>query len=458
MTDRTLDPFPTDFLWGAASAAYQIEGAYQEDGKGLSIWDIYTKLDGTTYKGTNGDIAVDHYHRYEEDIALMAEMGLKAYRFSVSWSRIYPKGKGEVNEQGLLFYDRLIDALIHHQIEPILTIYHWDLPQALQDEYGGFASRKIIDDMNKYAVTLFKRYGNRVKYWITINEQNVFTSLGYLHAAHPPGLKDESLFYQVNHHVNVANAKIIAAFREHVPDGKIGPSFGYGPVYPFNCDPKNILAHENALEFFNHYWLDVYIRGEYPIMLLKELNRRGIAPEMLEGDHKLLTSATPDFLGVNYYHAETVKASNQKKHPLFESVTNPFVEQTKWGWEIDPIGLTVALRRITSRYQLPILITENGLGDQDVLSGHSIKDDARIQFLKAHIKACQEAITDGTELIGYCTWSFTDLLSWLNGYQKRYGLVYIDRDEDSPKELKRFKKDSFYWYQKVIASNGTALD
>src|SRR5690625_34066 len=224
MLHENLKSFPKDFLWGAASAAYQVEGAWNIDGKGMSNWDKYVRIPGKTFKGTNGDVAVDHYHRYKEDIALMAEMGMKTYRFSVAWARIFPKGKDEVNQKGLDFYNRLIDELIKYNIEPILTLYHWDLPQALQDEYGGWESRQIVEDFKNYSITLFKAFGDRVKYWVSLNEQNIFTRLGYQTALHPPGLKDDKLYYQVNHHANLANAIAIKEFRKYVPDGKIGPS------------------------------------------------------------------------------------------------------------------------------------------------------------------------------------------------------------------------------------------
>ncbi|HZG17560.1 MAG TPA: glycoside hydrolase family 1 protein [Candidatus Bathyarchaeia archaeon] len=475
MEHRQLRPFPHTFLWGSASAAYQVEGAWNEDGKGPSVWDRYTKLEGTTYKGTNGDVAVDHYHRYREDVQLMAEMGLKAYRFSIAWSRIYPQGRGEVNEQGLQFYDNLINELLKHGIEPIVTIYHWDVPQALMDAYGAWESREIINDFDTYCVTLFKRYGDRVKYWVTLNEQNVFIGLGYRLGIHPPGVKDLKRMYQANHIANLANARAIQSFRHYVPDGKIGPSFAYGPVYPFDCQPQHILAFENAEELSNHWWMDVYAWGKYPSLMWNYLEREGLAPELADGDSELLQAGKPDFMGVNYYRTTTVahnpldgigegtmnttgkKGTSQDSGVpgLFRTIRNPHLDATNWDWEIDPIGLRIGLRRIANRYGLPVLITENGLGEFDHLEdGDVIHDDYRIAYLRSHIEQIQGAISDGVNVIGYCTWSFTDLLSWLNGYQKRYGFVYVNRDEESEKDLRRIKKKSFYWYQEVIKANG----
>lgn len=235
--------FSENFLWGSASAAYQIEGAYNIDGKGISNWDKFVRIPGKTFKGTTGDIAVDHYHRYKEDIALMAEMGLKTYRFSIAWTRIYPQGRGEVNQKGLEFYGNIIDECLKYGIEPMVTIYHWDLPQALVDEYNGFESRKIIEDFLNYAETLFRAFGNKVKYWITLNEQNIFTSLGWLTAQHPPGkFDDEKMFYQVNHNAFLAHAKTVLAYYEMGFTGKIGASFAYTPSYPLDCNPVNIMS------------------------------------------------------------------------------------------------------------------------------------------------------------------------------------------------------------------------
>ena len=476
MLHKKLKPFPTDFLWGAASAAYQVEGAWDTDGKGKSNWDEFVRIPGKTFKDTNGDVAVDHYHRYKEDIALMAEMGLKTYRFSVAWTRIFPNGKGEVNQKGIDFYNRLIDELVKHGIEPILTIYHWDLPQALQDEYGGWESRQIVEDFRNYSITLFKEFGDRVKYWVSLNEQNIFTRLGYQTGMHPPGVKDDKQFYQVNHHANLANAIAIKEFRNYVPDGKIGPSFAYSPAYAATSKPADILAAENAEELTNHWWMDVYTWGEYPKTTWNYLKRRGIAPQVKESDFTLLKEGKPDFMGVNYYQTTTYEKNpldgatldghfntTGKKgtmestgiQGLFKTVANKNLETTNWDWNIDPQGLRIGLRRITNRYGLPILISENGLGEYDTVEADgTINDDYRIEYIHTHLKAIQEAITDGVDMIGYCVWSFTDLLSWLNGFQKRYGFVYVNQHEDGKHDLRRIKKKSFYWYKEVIDNNG----
>ncbi|WP_206912436.1 beta-glucosidase [Enterococcus sp. DIV0840] len=478
MEHKQLDQFPKDFLWGSASAAYQVEGAWKEDGKGISVWDEFVRIPGKTFKGTNGDVAVDHYHRYKEDVALMKEQGLKAYRFSVAWTRIFPNGRGQINQAGLQFYIDLVDKLIKNQIEPVLTLYHWDLPQALQDEYQGWESRKIIEDFTNYAQALFEAFRGKVKYWVSLNEQNVFISHGYLMASHPPAVSDPKRMYQANHYANLANASVIKKFHELDMPGAIGPSFAYSPNYSLNSDPKNILAAEDSEDLNAHFWMDVYLFGKYPIAAFKMLKEQGLAPIIEAGDEELLAAGKPDFLGINYYQTNTVvfnpldgvglgkmnttgeKGSSEESGlpGVFKRVENPFVERTNWDWEIDPEGLRIGLRRIASRYRIPVLITENGLGEYDKLTEEKeIHDDYRINYLKGHVHAIREAITDGVEVLGYCTWSYTDLLSWLNGYQKRYGFVYVEQDENQDGSLNRYKKDSFYWYQKVIQENGRTI-
>ena len=478
MEHRKLDEFPKDFLWGSASAAYQVEGAWDAEGKGVSVWDEFVRIPGKTFKGTNGDVAVDHYHRFKEDVALMKEQGLKAYRFSVAWTRIFPNGRGEVNQAGLQFYIDLVDELLGNGIEPVLTLYHWDLPQALQDEYKGWESRKIVEDFTNYAAALFEAFRGKVKYWVSLNEQNVFIAHGYLMASHPPAVSDPKRMFQANHYANLANAAVIQKFHEMKMPGQIGPSFAYSPNYSFDSDPKNVLAAEDAEDLNAHLWLDVYVFGEYPIATLKHLKEQGLAPDMEEGDVALLKAGKPDFIGINYYQTNTVvfnpldgvglgkanttgeKGSSEESGTpgVFKRVENPFVERTNWDWEIDPQGLRIGLRRLTSRYRMPILITENGLGEYDKLTeDKEIHDDYRIDYLSQHVQAIREAITDGVTVMGYCTWSYTDLLSWLNGYQKRYGFVYVDQDENQNGTLQRYKKDSYYWYQQVIETNGQKL-
>lgn len=468
--------FNKDFLWGSASAAYQIEGAARIDGKGDSIWDTYAHIPGNTFKDTNGDVAIDFYHKYKEDIALMKEQGLEAYRFSVSWPRILPNGSGEVNQQGVDFYHNVIDELIASGVEPVLTVYHWDLPQALQDKYLGWESKEIIADFTNYCRVLFEEYGDKVKYWVTLNEQNVYTSLGYLYNLHPPKKPSMESYFKANHNAFLANASAIKLFKEMGCKGQIGPSIGLGPIYSATSNPTDILAMEDAQELQNFLWTDVYCKGEYSPVCLRLIEKIGVDLEITDEEKQLLLAGKADFLGVNYYSTTTVAKHKEEKdreqggntvqstgdvlnfNDYFNVADNPNLGTTEWGWTIDPAGLRVALRRMSSRYNLPLLITENGLGAYDTLTEDGrVHDDYRIEFLKDHFLEVEKAIDDGCEVLGFCTWSFQDLFSWLNGYAKRYGFVYVDRDEESEKELKRYKKDSFYWYQKVIETNGESL-
>lgn len=475
--------FPEDFLWGSASAAYQIEGGWQEGGKGVSNWDTFVRIPGKTFQATTGDHAVDFYHRYQEDIALMAEMGLKTYRFSIAWSRIYPSGNKEVNQEGIDFYNRVIDECIKYHIEPMVTIYHWDMPQALQDEYQGWESRQAIHDYVNYAKTLFEAYGDRVNYWITMNEQNVFTTFGWLQGMHPPGKKgEEQMFYQVNHHAFLAHAQTVLALKEMYPDAKVGASFAFTPSYAYDCKPINAMAKADYDDLMSFWWMDVYGYGHYPRAAFTYLKQRGVAPVFEDGDEEVLKKAAShiDFMGVNYYQTAVVEyndingvggqasinttgkkgeSSIQGVPGLYKNPKNEYLETTDWDWTIDPMGIRMACRTITSRYNLPIVISENGLGAFDKLEeDHTIHDPYRIAYLKAHLEELRMAIAEGCQVWAYCSWSCTDLLSWLNGYQKRYGFIYVDREETEGKgTLNRYKKDSYHWYKQVIASNGEDL-
>jgi 6-phospho-beta-glucosidase len=471
--------FPADFLWGAATASYQVEGAYQQDGKGLSIWDVYSHLPGTTYQGTNGDIAADHYNRYQEDVRLMAELGLRSYRFSIAWARIFPNGTGEMNPEGIAFYDRLIDELLKYGIIPFATLYHWDLPQALQ-EMGGWECRDVADAFATYARTCFEQFGDRVTFWITFNEVINFIMLGYRDGIHPPGVRDQRRAVEVTHIVNVAHAKAIAEYRQLVEQkkilaGKIGMAHVLLPGFPISDRSEDIRACE-AYEAMDHHWFyDPVLRGEYPQLMWEYYQKKWGAPTVLEADWSLLKEAKSDFIGVNYYQstflaqnpmdgvgAATVNTTGEKGSQkesgvpgLFKRVMNSNIEYTDWDWAIYPEGLYQGMKRIQERYgNIPIVVTENGLGAKDPIADTGeILDYPRIEYLKQHILACKQAIEEGVPLFGYFAWSYIDLLSWLNGYQKQYGFVYVDREQG----LERRKKQSYFWYKRVIQTSGEAL-
>lgn len=457
-----LKQFPKDFLWGASTSSYQVEGAFDEDGKGMSIQDLHAPEHIADFK-----VASDHYHHWKEDVALMAEMGLKAYRFSISWARILPKGAGEVNEAGVRFYNQLIDELIKNNIEPVATMYHFDLPLELYNN-GGWNNRATIDAFEQYAKILFENYGDRVKYWLTINEQNCM--INHPNAMNPGKVPSKKELYQQCHNMFVAGAKATLLCHEMCKDAKIGPAPNITAIYPETCAPSDVIAADNWETIRCWMYLDMAVYGKYNALAWAYMEEKDCLPQIEEGDMELLASAKADFIGVNYYATATVSASKNDgtdcqprngdqqvmlgEEGVYRAATNPNLEETEFGWIIDSVGLRVTLRRIYSRYNLPLLITENGLGAKDVISEDGkVHDEYRIDYLKRHFKQAQLAITDGVDLIGYCPWSFIDLVSTHQGYEKRYGFVYVNREEKDLKDMARIKKDSFYWYQDVIKSN-----
>ncbi|WP_290138057.1 glycoside hydrolase family 1 protein [uncultured Dubosiella sp.] len=466
MFHTTPKPFPNDFLWGASTSAYQVEGASASHGKGPSIQDLHHPANLSDFS-----IASDHYHHVEEDVALMKELGLKAYRFSISWSRIFPKGKGEINPEGVAFYHTLIDRLVASGIEPVVTLYHFDLPLALY-ENGGWTNRETIDAFAQYAKTLFQEYGDKVKYWLTINEQNVM--INHPAAMNPGKTPTNKELYQQNHHMLLAGAIATSLCHELVPEGKIGPAPNIIAVYPKTCKPEDVVAADNWEAIRNWLYLDVAVKGVYNPIAWAYMEEKGLVPYMEAGDMDLLASAKPDFLGVNYYATATVSAAKNDGHDraprngdqqtmvgeegVYRAETNDLLETTEFGWQIDSVGLRTTLRRVYDRYHLPILITENGIGARDALEDDGTVHDAyRVDYLRRHFEQARLAFSDGVDLIGYCPWAFMDLVSTHQGYQKRYGFVYIDREEKDLKTLRRVKKDSFAWYQNVIATNGSHM-
>ena len=468
-----MNNFPNDFLWGAATAAYQVEGGYRQDGKGLSNWDIFSHKEGTTFEGTNGDVAADHYNRYKEDVALMAELGMTSYRFSISWARIYPRGLGKPNEKGIKFYSDLIDELLANGIEPLVTLYHWDTPQALED-IGGWESREVMDAFVKYATTCFHAYGDRVTKWATFNEAIVFISSGYLTGCFPPEVKDPARAIQVCHNVNVCHAKAVLALKSLYPSHEVGFVNVLQPHYPASNKQEDITARNFAESVWMNWFYDPILLGEYPQDLIDLARGHFNAPQFDEGDAEVLKLAAPlnDFIGVNFYRRELCahnpnKTQTSRNHSgvkgsqgefgfkdLFKFVRNPEGKYTDWDWEIYPDALTKSLCDVKERYgDIDIYITENGIGGVDTVTPTAIDDDYRIEYLQDHLIATKKAIDLGVKVRGYYPWSFIDLLSWLNGYKKQYGFVYIDHNND----LERRKKKSFYWYQDVILSNGKSL-
>lgn len=474
--------FPKGFLWGAATSAYQVEGAAYEDGKKASQQDVINKESYETKGFATAEIASDHYHHYKEDVALMKEMGFTTYRFSIAWSRVFPDGVGEVNEQGIQFYRDLIDELLVHDIEPIITLYHYDLPWALVEKYNGWLDRQVVADFAYYARYVINEFKDKVKYWTTINEQSIIVQYWTQKCYIPEEMRDNNqLRYQINHHMNLAHAIVCKLVHELVPNGLVGAAIGYAPIYPLTSKPEDVMAAQNAHDLRNGFYLDIYFKGYYTKSAMIYLEKHGLAPKIETGDMELIKEGYSDFLALNYYASECAKACSEDKeirysgvnlsgkkgeisgfetHPgFYEMCTNPNLDTTDWDWAIDPTGLEFIFRDIYMRYNKPLMVTENGLGAFDTLSEDGkIHDDYRIKYLREHIRAMKKAVEYGVEVLAYCPWSALDLLSTSNGVKKRYGFIYVDRSDDDPKECARLKKDSFYWYQKVIKSNGEELD
>lgn len=473
-----------DFLWGGATAANQYEGGWNEDGRGPSGADMMTNGTASTPRTITktweeglyypNHIASDFYHRHAEDIALMGEMGYKVFRMSISWSRIFPTGiEEEPNEAGLAFYDQVFDELKEQGIEPLVTISHYELPFYLTEHYNGWASRDLVDLYVKYCRTIFTRYKDKVKYWLTFNEINCgtmplgnFMSLGILNEGTKyltEQVDDPALRFQALHHQFVASAKAVKLGHEINPDFEIGCMIAFMPVYPLTCHPKDMLKMQQHWQNLDYYCGDVQVRGEYPYYAKQLWNQAHAEIQMEPGDLETLKQGTVDFYSFSYYMSNCVSHEDNDSKiggNLIAGLKNPYLEASDWGWQIDPDGLRYVLNELYARYQIPLMVVENGLGafDKKEEDG-SIHDNYRIDYLRKHIAAMKEAVEDGVDLIGYTPWGCIDLTSASTGeMKKRYGFVYVDSDDYGNGTFDRFKKDSFYWYKKVIATNGEDLD
>lgn len=465
-----------DFLWGGAVAANQCEGAWQEDGKGISTADCMTAgavdrkreytegiLPGKNYPSHE---AIDFYHRYKEDIALFAEMGFKCFRTSINWTRIFPQGNELVpNEKGLQFYDALFDECKKYGIEPVVTISHYETPYALVEKIGGWRSREMIDCYLHFCQTIFERYKNKVRYWMTFNEINVMI----LNPAMASGIRVEEgesfeqVVYQAAHHMLTASAKAVKLGHEINPDFQVGMMMLYPTFYGETCHPLDQLKCMQAID--DHYlFSDVQVRGAYSQKAKNALKRKGVSLVMEPEDEEILRNGMVDYIGFSYYNSNV--ASHEMREDLtagnmLHTIKNPYLKESDWGWTVDPVGLRLALNYLYDRYQIPLFVVENGLGAVDqVEPDGSIHDDYRIAYLREHIEQMELAVgEDGVDLMGYTPWGCIDLVSAGTGeMKKRYGFIYVDKDNEGNGTLKRSKKDSFAWYQKVIASNGEDLD
>ncbi|GGJ13434.1 6-phospho-beta-glucosidase [Paenibacillus hunanensis] len=472
--------FPENFLWGGAIAANQAEGAYLEGGKGLTLVDLLptgesrrdimkgyipslTPLENEFYPSHE---AIDFYHRYPEDIALFAEMGFKSLRISISWARIYPTGEDvQPNEEGLQFYDNLFDEMIKHGIEPVVTLAHFDVPVALIEKYGSWRSRKLVELFETYSRTVLARYKDKVKYWMTFNEINMLLHLPFLGAGltFKEGDNVKQIQYQAAHHQLVASALAVKACHELIPDAMIGCMLAAGSFYPYTCNPEDVYqGMEKDRE--SYFFIDVQSRGEYPGYAKRFFRDHGLNIEMEPGDDQILKEHTVDYIGFSYYSSRTTSTDpevikNMTSGNVFGSVANPYLDKSEWGWTIDPKGFRITANQLHDRYQKPLFVVENGLGanDEPAADG-TVDDDYRIDYLQRHIAEMGEAIQDGVNIIGYTSWGPIDIVSASSGeMRKRYGYIYVDRDNEGKGTLKREKKKSFDWYKKVIASRGADL-
>ncbi|MGN0600820.1 MAG: 6-phospho-beta-glucosidase [Oscillospiraceae bacterium] len=472
---------PDNFLWGGAVAAHQVEGGWNEDGKGVSVVDVLTAgAHGVDRRITDTVLpdeyypnheAIDFYHHYKEDVKLFAEMGFKCFRTSIAWTRIFPSGDDEKpNEAGLKFYDSLFDELLKYGIEPVITLSHFEMPYNLVKKYGGWKNRRLIDLFVRFAITVMERYKNKVRYWMTFNEINNQKNYNYpLFGYTCSGVifgnekNPEECMYQTVHHQLVASAIVVKRGHEINPHFKIGCMIACVPIYPYSCDPDDMMYSVEAMHD-RFLFGDVHVRGEYPSYIYREWERKGYNIEITDEDKEILRNGTVDFIGFSYYMTNAVKAGVSADGNGVDgfpgSVPNPYVKKSDWGWQIDPVGLRYALNILYERYGKPLFIVENGFGAIDkVEEDGTIIDDYRIEYLRAHIEQMKKAvIDDGVDLMGYTPWGCIDCVSFTTGeMKKRYGFIYVDKDNDGSGTLKRNRKKSFEWYKKVIESNGEIL-
>lgn len=473
--------FPEGFLWGGALAANQCEGGYREGGKGLTTVDLCPAGENrvSVMKGNIPELkvkddeyypsheAIDFYHRYKEDIALFAEMGFKCLRISIAWSRIFPNGDElEPNEEGLKFYDSVFDEMIKNNIEPVVTICHFDTPIGIIEKFGGWKNRKFVDFYLNYCKVIFERYKDKVKYWMTFNEINMILHLPFMGAGVRFNENDNKLqvMYQSAHHELIASALATKLAHEIIPGSMVGCMLAAGDFYPYTCNPKDVMEAKRK-DRENLMFIDVQSRGEYPGYAKRFFRENNIEIAIEEDDERILKENTVDFIGFSYYASRCASVDpevlkGKTAGNAFKSVRNPYVKVSEWGWQIDPDGLRITCNSLHDRYQKPLFIVENGLGANDVIEADgSINDDYRIDYLRQHIAAMKEAILDGVNLIGYTPWGCIDLVSASTGeMRKRYGFIYVDKHNDGSGTLDRSRKGSFYWYKKVIESNGEVLD
>ncbi len=444
--------FQKGFLWGGAVTAHQSEGAYTEGGKSPAVCDLFPKPEHSDFK--NG---IDEYHRYDEDFTLFEELGFTSYRFSIDWSRVCPDGE-HFSEEGMAFYDRFIDSMIKHGMEPMCSLYHFEMPQLLMNQYNGFYSRKVVDMFVTYANKMIDRYGDRVKKWISFNEQNAIGFPGSGKVAYgavcPEGVDEQTFINQLVHNTFIAHAKVVEKVHT-IKDAIVLGMVIYIPTYGATCNPDDEEEAMNQMAITDMYF-DMFAYGEYSSYMWAKMKNEGKLPVMEEGDLDLLKANKCDWLSLSYYFS-TVASSGKLSVSMngnAKAATNPYLKASEWGWQIDPKSLHIGLRKIYATYRMPVMVVENGFGMRDVLENDTVQDDARINYMRDHINAIGDAIDEGVDCPGYLMWGPIDILSSQGEMGKRYGTIYVNRDDKDLKDMKRYKKKSFYWYKKVIATNG----
>lgn len=483
--------FPENFLWGGATAANQVEGAWNVDGKGMSVADVAKfkpTIDKKDYKGqwhvslkdieeakaSDDEVyyakrhGIDFYHKYKEDLALFGELGFKTMRVSIAWTRLFPNGDEETpNSKGIEFYHNLFDEMLKHGIEPLVTLSHYEMPLYLVEKYDGWVSKKVIEFFNRYTNVVFQEYAHKVKYWLTFNEidsvfRHPFTTVGVLEEKYADKTRAKEAIYQAVHNQFVASSIATKQLKQYNPEALMGAMLTKTTTYPENCHPENIaLAQKTNRE--NYFYADVQVRGKYPQFILNEWEEENLIVNVTEEELEIIQKYTVDFLSFSYYMSmvDSIDAAEKEKvgGNLTQGVKNPYLSMTDFGWQIDPVGLRTSMIDLYDRYQVPLFIVENGIGNYDVLTeDKKVHDPYRVQYFKEHLREVGRAIYEGVECLGYTSWGCIDLVSaGTSQMDKRYGFVYVDLNDYNEGTLKRYKKDSFYWYQNVIKTNGQSL-
>lgn len=452
---------PENFLWGNSVSSMQTEGGYNEGGKGKSVYDTYPATENTS----DWNVGIDNYHHYTEDFDLMANQGMNCYRFQISWSRVNPDGDGEFNEEGIAYYDKFIDELIKRNIEPMICLYHFDMPLKLAEKYNGFVSREVTDAFVRYGKEMIDRFGDKVKYWITFNEQNLYSTYqGFKISGYLNGDRTDSELYKISHHVMLAHAEV-ANYLHKTTDAKIGGMLAYSEVYPVSPMPKDIMYARQIDEFLNRNLLDVFVNGHYSNEVMTFIKNNNIDMDFTSDDQKVFDELKSDYIAFSYYQSITVSSTVIPENTIpnyyleFGDKPNPFLKTSEWGWSFDPLGFRDILTKTYNSYGVPMFPIENGIGVREEFDGSQIQDDYRIEYHRDHIKAMQDAMfVDGVEVIGYLGWGLIDIPSSAGNMEKRYGMVYVNRGNHDLRDMKRVPKKSYAWFEKVIKSNGEILE